>query len=372
MFSSIIECVNANKLTLVAPILFISLLFIGCKLFKKGEWNEEFLSLEQTKMIKGFCTVGIVLHHCSQRTAAAWLPSIYIIHGLDFFVDIGYLFVAVYLFFSGYGLYKSYKNKDNYFKHYFLKRFVPLLLALFFSELIYYLYHHVLSTYTWYVYAILICYALFYIGFKFIKNEHVSLLIVLFGIILYSIYCANHELGGWWYNTIGLFYIGLVFGKYETSIVEIFKKGYVPLLLFSVSLTFVCRYYGLYYEQAVYSVYKKEIVDLYNLLIIVFRFFAGIGFTLLLLLISLKIRFNNKVLLFYESISLEFYLIQGLFAHMFSFLYFDTFKPLYYIKNIPLYTIVVLVCSTISGLVLHIVDSKISKTLFNIVNKKDV
>ena len=111
LFAYIKLCVESNVLTAIIPLLFVVLLFIGCKFCKKSEWNDDYLSLRQTQVIRGFCTIGIILHHCSQRTAASWLPNAFIIHCLDFFVDIGYLFVAVFLFFSGYGLYKSYKKK---------------------------------------------------------------------------------------------------------------------------------------------------------------------------------------------------------------------------------------------------------------------
>ena len=92
--------INSTILTIIIPILFISLLFVQSKFYKKDEWNEDYLSKTQTKIIKGFCAVGIVLHHLAQKTAAPWLESKYIIHGLDFFVNIGYLFVGAFLFIS--------------------------------------------------------------------------------------------------------------------------------------------------------------------------------------------------------------------------------------------------------------------------------
>lgn len=357
--NSIIFAIKTSVLVPIVPILFIVLLFIGCKFYKKGEWNDEYLSLKQTQIIKGFCAVGIILHHCSQRTAASWLKSKYIIHGLDFFVDIGYLFVALFLFFSGYGLYKSYKQKQDYFRDYFSKRILPILIAYLTTSLIYYLYKQVSSTYTWYIVAILVCYILFYFAFKYIKKEFISYLIVLLGITIYSIICDFFMLGGWWYNTIGIFFIGLVFAKYEKNIINVIKKVYLPSLLVAIIATIVCRYYGRYYENELYSIVKESTYFWHSLYVILYRFAAGVCFTLLIILISLKCKFNSKVLEFYGNISLEFYLIQGLFVQTFSFSYFDMVKPLYYIKNVPIYTIICIVCSTGVGFLLHYIDGKI-------------
>ena len=129
--------INSTILTIIIPILFISLLFAQSKFYKKDEWNEDYLSKTQTKIIKGFCAVGIVLHHLAQKTAAPWLESKYIIHGLDFFVNIGYLFVGAFLFISGFGLYKSLKANENYFENYFSRRILPIIIAYLTTNLVY-------------------------------------------------------------------------------------------------------------------------------------------------------------------------------------------------------------------------------------------
>ena len=361
-----------NYLMIIVPFVFVALLFIGCRFKKIREWNDNYLSLKQINYIRGFCVLGILLHHVSQVTAAEWIEYKYIIHGLDLFVDIGYLFVGLFLFVSGYGLYVSYKNKENYFKHYFIRRLLPVVLAFITTEAVYLLYKGIPSTYTWYVYAILLCYLLFYIGFRFIKNEHISLLIVLIGIAAYCSFCWNFEYGGWWYNTVGLFCIGLVFAKYEKYIVNVMKKGYLPLIIITFALMLVCRYYGKFYEASVYGIFDKEIIDLYNLYIILFRFAAATLFTLLVLFVSLKVEFRNPILLFYNSISLEFYLIQGLFVNMFGPYYMDpSIKSLYYIKNVPLLLLVCFVASTISGLLLHYFDKAIVKLVNKIAVKNN-
>lgn len=357
--NSVILLSKTNKLAIVIPLLFIAIPFVGSKFYKKGEWNDEFFDIKQVNAIRGFCAIGILLHHLSQRTAASWLESRYIIHGLDFFVDIGYIFTGMFIFISGYGLYKSYKNKENYFVDYFSKRLFPLVLAYITTSLIYYLYKGISSTYTWFIFAIGYCYIIFYIAFKKIKNEYISLLTVLLSLGLYCCFCKFMMFGGWWYNSIGLFFVGIVFAKFEKYIVKFFKKFYIPLLFVALILMLVCRYYGQHYENIIYNVTKESLYDSYSILIIIYRFLASLFFVLLIILVSLKIQFNNKVLLFYNSISLEFYLIQGLFVHAFSYSYFDAIKSIYYIKNIVLYIVVVFVLTTLSAFIINFIDKKI-------------
>ncbi len=105
----------------------------------KEEWNEGFLSLEQSKAFQGFLAVCIMLHHIGQKTCASWLqPKTRIVHGLDMFVPAGFLMVAVFLFFNGYGVYKSFHAKENYLKGYFGRRILPVVLALYSTTLIFF------------------------------------------------------------------------------------------------------------------------------------------------------------------------------------------------------------------------------------------
>ena len=96
------------------------LLLWGAKFSKGKEFNDGFLSLEQTKAFQGFLAICIMLHHIAQKTCASWIkPAGRIVHGLDIFVDMGFLLVSVFLFFNGYGVYKSFHSKDNYSKREF-------------------------------------------------------------------------------------------------------------------------------------------------------------------------------------------------------------------------------------------------------------
>ena len=67
---------------------------------------EKGLSLTYAKQIQGAMCFLVILHHLSDYVAA-----------LSFFKYVGYLPVSVFLFYSGYGLSKSYSEKIDYLKN---------------------------------------------------------------------------------------------------------------------------------------------------------------------------------------------------------------------------------------------------------------
>ena len=102
-----------NWLVLLYYPILIFILLWGMKISKKDEFHDGFLSLSQTKSLQGFAAIGIVFHHIGQNTCAPWLAPEQTIHGLEPFVPIGYLLVAIFFFCSGYGLMKSFNTKEK-------------------------------------------------------------------------------------------------------------------------------------------------------------------------------------------------------------------------------------------------------------------
>ena len=108
-------------------LIFAVILFWGAKAAKRGEFNEDFLSLKVSKGIQGFFAICIITHHFSQQ-------YIYVGEGtgaLTLFGLIGFLFVGVFFFFSGYGLFKSYKTKPGYLDGFLRKRLPVVLVPLY-------------------------------------------------------------------------------------------------------------------------------------------------------------------------------------------------------------------------------------------------
>ena len=371
---------NTIGLVLIYAVLFF-MMFYGAKISNRHEWNEEVFSLKQMKVLQGASAVFIMFHHMAQKTCAPWNPPAKIVHGLDCFVDIGYWFVSIFLFCSGFGLYKSFKNKENYLKGFVKARILPIIIAFYVSEFLFFivrlLMHEKMDTktiiyyligfklanyYGWFVVALPLFYLFFYLAFKLCKKDGMAIFMTGVGITAYvllgMIIDHNDYLmkGEWWYNTAYLFLIGIIFARFEKSVVDFFKKIYpvslilaailvVVLFMFSLWAQGFFSYYCEYWGISMFEKVGRRSVCMFS------QMLTATSFVLLVFLITMKIRTGNKLLTFFGGITLETYLVHGIFVELFGFNFLDVTKSLYYIKSVPLYVFVVLVCSVPSILI---------------------
>lgn len=339
-------------------------------------WNDGFLSVGQTKCIQGFCAICIMLHHISQKTCASWLDKRYIIPGLEPFVEIGYLLVGVFLFCSGYGLYKSNRTKPNYLKGFIGKRIVPIIYSCYIFSFIYLLarilmkqrmdgrkiLNYVLGIQManpngWYVVTLPLLYFGFWLSFRIFKKERWSLLTLTGLVMAYLVAgtCIDHNdyllCGEWWYNSVHMFLVGVFFAKYEDKIISWIKEHYRVCLIICLILAYALFKWS---EKAlgIFSYYGEDFDApdkiLRRWICLISQQGASIAFMFSILLITMKVQFGNIILKFMGNITLEFYLIHGLFLELFAYSFMGgAAKSLYYIKNVPLLVIVVLIPSLI-------------------------
>ncbi len=350
--------------------------FVGVK-----KWNDGFLSLEQTKAFQGFLALCIMLHHIGQKTAASWIqPKSRIVHGLDFFVPLGFMLVAVFLFFNGYGVYKSFHAKENYLNGYISRRILPVVLALYTTTIIFFVARLLIgekmdgkqvllyltsidlcNPNTWYVIVLPFFYLAFYLSFKFIKNDGLAVFATTAFVALYMLLGTriNHNdywiRGEWWWNCVHLFPLGIIFAKYENKIIPHLKKYYwlymiiavaavYPLYLYSRNL---CDVYGYYGENwgAPNVVFRRRISLLGEMLVTTDFVFAC-------LLLGMKVKIGNKFLKFMGTITLEFYLIHGLFVELFGWQFDGGVKSPHHIKYVIFYVLVVYALGVPSAILL--------------------
>lgn len=372
--------------------LLATLLVYRAKVYGPKEWNEECFSHKQTKALLGFTALCIFLHHAGQKTAAPWHEWRYIVHGLDVFIPYGYFFVALFLFCSGFGLYKSLKSKKDYLRHFIRRRILPVVIAFYISEIIFtvvrllmgqkmnfgqiliYLSGAQLANFNaWYAVAIPFFYLLFWFAFRFVKKDGLSLLIVWLGTLLYTLLgvFVDHNdwlmTGEWWYNSIWLFPMGLMFGRFEISLTKAAKKLWplftVLAILGTVAFTDLAvkatdSWWG-YYGETWFDPLKIP----HRLMCCGMQWIASFSFVCAVFLLMMKVKLGNPVLSFLGSMTLEFYLIHGLFLELFGYSFLDLVKPLNYIKNVPLYLCVTLPCSILAALILKGLLAPINKAL---------
>ena len=317
----------------------VLILLIGVKAKKGLDWQEEPFALDTAKAIQGFAAVAIIFHHMTQDLMDRSGP-------LMFLSECGVLFVGIFCFFSGYGLYTSLKTKQDYLKGFLKKRFVTVLIPFYMcnfvfviaaciggakfegKELFYVLSGWILlNNHMWYIVEIAILYIVFFILYRLIKNRTVATVLMsafVLGMMYFSLQLAHGEdyscrywfMGEWWYNASFLFVVGIIVSKHADILRKIARKIYwvlVPVL--GVLVWFLGKRTHHLLETVSYwsEVPGQGPAVMDKLLCLSAQLPWILCFVLLILLIMMKIRFGNPVLKFLGSISLELYLIHNLF-----------------------------------------------------------
>lgn len=373
---------NSNYIYLIYCLLTAATVW-GARFCKKGEWNEEYTSLGQMKILQGVCVLLISFHHMAQKTCASWLQPMYIRHGLDPFVPIGFMLCGVFLFCSSYGLFKSLKTKPEYLDHFLKRRVVPLVIAYYLSEIIYLLVRlyagekmsaltvlwylsglHMANFNAWYLVAILFFYFIFWAAFRLFKKDGPALLFLFLVTLLYTLagVFTDHQndwfmRGEWWYNSILMFPLGFVFAKFEAKITAFLKKGYLIWLVlvfagliasFKLSVHLTDSLWGYYGETWNDPLKIQHRLGCCAGQWLACFFAVAFGF-----LLTLKVRLGNGLLSLLGRCTLEYYLMHGIFVELFGFNFQDICKSLKYIKDVPLYVLTVLACSAAATAVFH-------------------
>lgn len=354
------------------PALLL-LLFTGARLCKKGQWNEEVLSFSRTKAFLGFCAVLILFHHASQRTCAPWLAPEVIRHGLDAFVYTGYLCVAVFFFCSGYGVYTAHFKK-GFFDRFAARRILPVLTPALIMWLVFFVIEkakHIpveepvwLGTYDyiWYVPAMIYLYLLFWLSFKIVKKDKLSMAVMIIGTLLHFFLCMFFSPGTWWYNTPFLFVLGIAAARHKEGLLSFFKKAYPLWLILSFVITAAGFAFAAYYSDiiALWGGVYTEAGHFYGELI--GQLVSAVSFVCFVLLAGMKIRIGNPVLRFLGVFTLEFYLVHPLFVQLFGFAFVNNMtEPVFYIEDPFLYVLAVIVLTIPIAYGLHLLMNALWK-----------
>ncbi len=325
-------------------LLLLALLLWGAKCFGRGKWNEEWLSLKQSKMLQGFLAVLIMCHHMAQKTCAPWHDPRVIVHGLDPFVPVGYLFVAVFLFFSGFGLYKSVRTKPDYLKGFLRRRALPVVAAFYLSawvflaarllmgermsglQFLWYLIGAQLADpNAWYVIALPFFYLFFYVSFRLFKKDGLAIAmtaLLILGYITLGTFIDHNDWwmrGEWWYNTAHMFVLGLLFARFEQQLKRVFQRHWALYTLLAV-VGAVLLFQWSEHTLTVLSYYghgPDKVLRRWGCLST--QMLAGAFFTLSVVLLGMKVRLKNRCLAGLGAITMELYLIHGLFVDLFGY-----------------------------------------------------
>ncbi|MDO4197520.1 MAG: acyltransferase family protein [Erysipelotrichaceae bacterium] len=301
----------------ILPVIISILLLYKAELLPEKEYNKDYLSVKTTTILKGYLAFFVFFQHIqgySQGSSLFLIP----------FQKYGYLAVGAFFFLSAYGLCFQYLNKENYQKSFISKRINRIVVPYFIVSLIYLFYFNLtghnynlltiiqrilsgdpLATYTWFICEIIIIYFLFYISITLIKDKKTAIYFACV-LIIFLKYLLKIKIGEstnlvWWYESTHMFAIGLLYCYYENKILHFIYRLYSVLLSLCLMLFAI-------------SLFNYLPIDI-----------SEIIFVLLIILFSLKIKINSRVMEFMGKISLYFYMFQGLSIRIVRrFIYFDS------------------------------------------------
>ena len=239
-------------------IFVVFLLLILCSVKKVGRQGGEasVYTKPVSNSIKGVAAILIVLHHIAWKLEEANII-------VWFYREINLFAVGIFLFFSGFGLVKSY---EAYFTVFLFK----LLMDSGSIKIDYSIIKSVLTlqmppSQLWYLKAQMVCYLLFIISGYFFKEDYHRMALAVFTPILLwtfvSLVLGRGYINMAWYNTLPCFPIGMIVAAEEGKISGIVKKRSVMailsltgmVLLLSSAFLFIAKDM-IYLFLAVYSV----------------------------------------------------------------------------------------------------------------------
>lgn len=317
--------------------------------------SSDYFSLDTCNMLKGFFAVAVIFDHLAQRTSG----------GLIFprFYFMGSLSVSVFLFISGYGLIKKLLSDESYLDTFIPKRVRTIVIPYLIVSVIYWGGSYVtgecftvkevlqsfvngnpVATNSWYMIVCILLYTIFYLTAKLLKSKDINnpIYIVIPELVFCFVWvriCKTAGYKGHWYNANLAFSVGVVWCIYEERILLFLNKSknyYLTLSACTVAffLTFAIG----------------VLRNIQPLSIISIALFA-----VLVAMACMKVKLNSPALRFLGKISMEIYLIHGLYTGVFR-------SNILTLDRSILYSGAVLALTIPSAMALHWLFSKISKS----------
>ena len=241
--------------------LFLFLLFCFVLFHSKWEWNEDYLGIDNCYDIKGVFILMVLFSHATQYIEKSGYN--YTSFG-DFIIPLyksfmGQLIVAMFLFYSGYGVSISISKKGIRYINQIPRNRVLVVLLNFMVAVAFFVIVNVLFSIkmewnqilmsligwdsvgnsNWYIFVILLCYIITYVSFKvcstfFRKDAYwVCVFIGCFVTMVFLSYLKP----SYWYNTILCYPAGVFYFVFKRYIESFFKmKGLLVFLFLSLGV----------------------------------------------------------------------------------------------------------------------------------------
>lgn len=306
----------------------------GSKVASAGEFMTDYMSIEKTNAIKGIFTILIIFRHYSQYATfdgvwdGPWAA-------LD--SHLNQMVVAMFLFYSGFGIMESIKKKGfQYMRTFPVKRFLPVLVNFDIAVCLFFVVdlfiHNVPDVKTflwsligwkgignsnWYMFVVFAIYVFICFSFLFIKRKNnwktqvicTSILTVLtLGLVLFLIRSGQPS---WYYNTAILFPLGCWYSILKDKIEAIVQRNdgiYAGICALIVGIYVVS--FNNRWEHGIegYTIW-------------------GVAFVLVVLLFTMKVSINNPILIWLGKHVFSVYILQRIPMMIFNYIgWLDQYK----------------------------------------------
>ena len=291
------------------------------------------LSMEQTQTIKGIFIITIFFSHfCSYVIFEKWFD----VTMREYCRWLGQLMVVPFFFYSGYGIFESVKRKGlSYVNSFPKKRFLKTLIHFDLAVVLFLVYDFffapenlsllkIMSSLVawdsvgnsnWFVFAILCAYIFTFMALVLGNGcLHITLVIEILLCLIYIVLVSRFK-DSYWYDTILAFPLGGLISLYKEKITIGGGKLLLWLALSIISLM-------------VLLIAKKSFIPSF----FINSQLALVGFMLLIVFFSMKIKFKSKILSWFGAQVFGVYILQRLPMNFGKFMHWNE-------QNIYLYFI---------------------------------
>ena len=300
---------------LILLLLLAAICLVGIKF---DSFHNDYIGKEQTTSIKGIFAIIILFSHLKGYIELSGPLDSAFCSILNY---IGQLMVAIFFFYSGYGVLISFVNKKDYDRTFFKNRLLKTLLHFDIAVLIYTVLNLILGkTYgashyalsfigwssvgnsNWFIFDTLALYLVTYFVFLFIRASKTSKNIKITTSILTAFAtCAliaflsitKRDAGSWWYNTLLCYPAGMIFYTIKDKLDHFFKKH--------KKMYYVT---GLFVFIVFIALYLRSSFITYNL--------CACCFCILIILMNMKLKIENPILNWLGIHSFSIYILQRL------------------------------------------------------------
>lgn len=340
--------------------LYLVLSIFGVKLYLKENEIAPYTSRDATESVKGIFIILVFFSHFNYYVALSGsLNSLY-----SYIINVfGQTMVTLFLFYSGYGVMESIKNKGEAYINTFPKKRILttlinfdiavllfLVLALIlgneitpYQVIFSFIGWESLGNSNWYIFVILLLYLFTFISFKlFLKRS--KFMAALCTLILTLIYVAVFMIFkikvNCWFDTALCYPLGMFFSLYKEKFEGILLR---KRIIYFLSL-FISLFLFLFFMKF-YTIPFSDII-------------RNLCFTLAVVILTARVSFKNKALIFCGRHLFEIYILQRLpmiiFAHLGLNRYPEIFFIICIISTLLLVFPFKFICGKISGAITRI------------------